>query len=205
MEFRLTFTANVDHKSLTQIQQQPHLSARQVRWIQFLQEFEFSIKYVKGDENSFADWLSRRPDYSHIECPKCKHVLNNKGGSINSIRVPDPANEHHDIGSHCSILSLDVAEMLSNQLNDPFCIKLNSWLLNPKSIPAGKSGYAKSFTKDEAGVIKYRRTATVIPFGPLRLQYLEFFHDRLDRGHFGFPKTYASMQCLLAHYERRYH
>jgi hypothetical protein len=193
----LPFTAYVDHKSLALIQTQPHLSARQVRWIQFLQEFEFSIKYVEGEENSFADWLSRRPDYSHIECPKCKFVLNNKGGSINSIRVADPDYESHDSGSRCSILSLDLVDIIRDQTADPFCIELNSWLLNPKSIPATKTGYAKSFSRNNNGVLMYRKTATVIPKGPLQLQHLEFFHDRLDRGHFGFPKTFASMQSRV--------
>lgn len=41
---------------------QASLSARQVRWQQFLSEFNLVVKYIPGDVNDFADGLSRRPD-----------------------------------------------------------------------------------------------------------------------------------------------
>lgn len=57
------FTVITDHKSLTYLQSQPHLSNRQARWMQFLSLFNFTIQYKPGKSNSVADALSRRHDH----------------------------------------------------------------------------------------------------------------------------------------------
>ena len=51
---------NTDHQTLRHLQTQPHLSPRQARWSEFLQEFDCTINYVPGERNH-ADSLSRRP------------------------------------------------------------------------------------------------------------------------------------------------
>ena len=51
-----------DHRPLQHFMTQASLSARQVRWQQFLSEFNLTVKYIPGDSNDFADGLSRRPD-----------------------------------------------------------------------------------------------------------------------------------------------
>jgi hypothetical protein len=57
------FKVITDHRSLRYIQTQPTLSARQARWLEFLQEFDFEIEYRPGKENVVADALSRRIDH----------------------------------------------------------------------------------------------------------------------------------------------
>jgi len=52
-----------DHKSLQYFKTQPHLSARQTRWLDLLAEFDFHIEYMEGKDNVVADGLSRRPDH----------------------------------------------------------------------------------------------------------------------------------------------
>ena len=49
-----------DHKSLKWIFTQPHLNMRQRRWVEFLQEFTFEIKFRLRKENQAADALSKR-------------------------------------------------------------------------------------------------------------------------------------------------
>jgi hypothetical protein len=52
-----------DHKSLTHFQTQPMLSGRQQRWMETLSQFDYTVEYVKGQENQAADALSRRGDH----------------------------------------------------------------------------------------------------------------------------------------------
>ena len=54
------FLLKTDHKSLKWIFTQPDLNMRQRRWLEFLQEFQFEIKFKPGKENTTADALSRR-------------------------------------------------------------------------------------------------------------------------------------------------
>ena len=45
---------------------QPTLNARQARWLEFLCEFDFEIKHIKGKENKVADALSRQVQEMHV-------------------------------------------------------------------------------------------------------------------------------------------
>jgi hypothetical protein len=44
----------------------PTLYARQTRWMEFLSEYDFEIKHIKGKENQVDDELSRREHEVHI-------------------------------------------------------------------------------------------------------------------------------------------
>ncbi|KAJ3566511.1 hypothetical protein NP233_g6963 [Leucocoprinus birnbaumii] len=55
----LPFTVLTDHRTLECFETQKHLSRRQARWMELLQQYEFEIVYIKGDDNSVADALSR--------------------------------------------------------------------------------------------------------------------------------------------------
>ena len=52
-------TVYTDHKTLKYIYVQPHLNARQVRWLERLAELDLNIVYKPGVENVAADVLSR--------------------------------------------------------------------------------------------------------------------------------------------------
>ena len=56
-----------DHKSLVYLQSQPHLSNRQLRWMEFLEQFDLEIEYKTGQDNIVADALSRRVDHEEKE------------------------------------------------------------------------------------------------------------------------------------------
>jgi len=57
------FTILTDHRPLQYLNTQPHLSARQTQWREFLQQFDFTIGYQQGESNKEADALSRRSDH----------------------------------------------------------------------------------------------------------------------------------------------
>jgi hypothetical protein len=53
------FKVQMDHKGLVHLKTQRDLSARQHRWLDILNEFDFDIEYIPGSTNNFADALSR--------------------------------------------------------------------------------------------------------------------------------------------------
>jgi len=54
------FIVWTDHYSLKYLKTQPQLSNRQARWLEFLEELDFELKYIKGKQNVVADALSRK-------------------------------------------------------------------------------------------------------------------------------------------------
>ncbi len=54
------FTILTDHHPLKYLDTQKTLSRKQARWVEFMQEFNYSITYIKGKSNIVADALSRK-------------------------------------------------------------------------------------------------------------------------------------------------
>lgn len=57
---RFAVEVQTDHKALVYFNTQPGLSPRQVRWQNFLSDYELRIEYLKGSDNIVADALSRK-------------------------------------------------------------------------------------------------------------------------------------------------
>nr|GAT46347.1 predicted protein [Mycena chlorophos] len=53
------FRILTDHRSLEHLMAQKNLSPRQHRWLDILNEFDFTIRYIPGESNELADALSR--------------------------------------------------------------------------------------------------------------------------------------------------
>ena len=70
------FELRKDHHGLKYLFEQQNLNTRQARWLEFLCEFDFDIKHVKGKENKAADALSRRMHGIHVATIRtCKSDL----------------------------------------------------------------------------------------------------------------------------------
>ena len=50
-----------DHAALTYLHSSAGVHRRNVRWLDFLSQFDFEIHHIKGKENVVADTLSRIP------------------------------------------------------------------------------------------------------------------------------------------------
>jgi hypothetical protein len=49
------------HRTLENFDTQKDLSRRQLRWQEFLSQYDMSITYIRGEDNTVADALSRLP------------------------------------------------------------------------------------------------------------------------------------------------
>ena len=54
------FLLLTDNSGVKYMFNQPDLNARQEMWLDFLSEFDFEVRHIKGKENKVADALSRR-------------------------------------------------------------------------------------------------------------------------------------------------
>ena len=54
------FELRTDHNGLKYVFDQPTLNVRQSRWLEFLSEYDFDIKHIKGKENKVVDALNIR-------------------------------------------------------------------------------------------------------------------------------------------------
>jgi hypothetical protein len=59
------FELRTNHIDLKYLFEQPTLNARKTRWMEFLSEYDFDMKHIKGRENKFYDALSRRVHTMH--------------------------------------------------------------------------------------------------------------------------------------------
>jgi hypothetical protein len=59
------FEIRTDHNGLKYLFDQPKLNSRQSRWLEFLIEYDFDIKHIKGKENKVVDALNRKVHELH--------------------------------------------------------------------------------------------------------------------------------------------
>jgi hypothetical protein len=59
------FKLRTNHNGLKYLFDQPTLNTRQSRWLEFMCEYDFDIKHIKGKENKVAGVLNRRVQKLH--------------------------------------------------------------------------------------------------------------------------------------------
>lgn len=52
----------MDHKTMQNFDGQQDLSLQQVRWMEYLSQYEYTITYIKGEDNMVANALSLLTD-----------------------------------------------------------------------------------------------------------------------------------------------
>ena len=60
------FTIFTDHHPLKYRDEPKTLSRKQARWVEFMQEFEYTSKYIKGKSSIVADDFSRKSKEVHM-------------------------------------------------------------------------------------------------------------------------------------------
>jgi hypothetical protein len=194
------FTIFTDHRTLESFDTQKDLSRRQARWMEFLSQFEYSIVYLKGEDNTVADALSRTEfDESNAAVEDAwkqttiasvlrpctaSPFLTAQCLARTRIKVPTtnitspPIASVLKISSDASIL----ASIKAGYASDPWCAKLES---------ASKGMPGLEFRLPEG--LWYVADRLIVPrVGDIRQTLFHLAHDTL--GHFGFDKCYKTLR-----------
>jgi len=94
----------MDHKNLQYFCDPWKITSRQARWIEFLQDFDYTLEHIPGSTNTMADLLSRRKDLNkgvdsnkpHILLPDHLFALTNPI-KVHKVFLEDDPDLQHDI------------------------------------------------------------------------------------------------------------
>lgn len=168
-----SFEVHTDHRTLEFFNRQRDLSKKQLRWSEFLADYDFVIKYVRGEDNTVADALSRE---FNTETPAasplvCASLLSHSDFSSPHVVAP--------------VLTISADKDLLDQIkggyaNDAWCQKLLA-----KGI--GLAGVSM-----RSGLLYVGDRLVVPRVTKVRETLFRLAHDAL--GHFGCDKTYLSLR-----------
>ena len=191
------FFVYTDHKTLLNFDTQKDLSRRQARWMEQLSIYDCKFVYVRGEDNTMADALSRYPtiEVSHVtiaeQMAQHPHINFDKNNIAILNRANDQATPLTSIASltatnpqktkiHFSIDDDTISQLRKGYENDPWCRKLIS----------ASRGMPDLHIKDGLWFLNNR---LIIPaYGGIRELIFRLAHDTL--GHFGFHKTYENIR-----------
>ena len=174
LESNIPFEWRTDHAGLKYLQTQPNLNPRQARWMEKVQNFNFTVVYTPGKDNTVADALSRRVDYEEAS-------------------PPTPAQDHLAATSTVRVGQLYMERLLQGYEQDPVAAHIvESLQSSPEEHP--------NFTTDAEGRLLFQARETAAPrlyvpdVGTLRQELLHEFHDAPSAGHLGRDKTAAAIR-----------
>jgi hypothetical protein len=159
------FTIITDHQSLRYLNTQPHLSSRQIRWSEYLQQFDYSIEYKPGKFNLVADALSRRED-KKVE--QEEEVIEEKS-ILNTVI---------EVQTNCKINDELINRIKIGYTTDNSCQNI---LTNPRN-------YHNTF-QIRNGLIYCNQQLYIPNHNEIKNKLLEEAHDIPISGHVGIAKT----------------
>jgi hypothetical protein len=149
------FKLRIDHTGLKYLFEQLTLNARQTRWLEFLSEYDFDIKHIKGKENKVVNALNRRVHIMHATVVSMHHLY------LKRIILDGLVTDHHYLQVKENLQQGDVRKkikeyeikedellMHKNRIYVPSSGELRNLLLKGMhDVPyAGHLGYQKSIT-----------------------------------------------------------
>jgi hypothetical protein len=81
------FVVYSDHRTLQHFMQQKGLSRRQAHWQELLADYDFTIEYIKGEDNSVADALSQLPNGSPTVVAATRLTITTDAALLRQIRT----------------------------------------------------------------------------------------------------------------------
>ncbi|OUT21674.1 hypothetical protein CAS74_003800 [Pichia kudriavzevii] len=187
---RRHFIVMTDHKSLIYLKNQNLIdSTRVARWMDFLPQFDFDIRYLQGKNNSATDALSRYP-YNHennLTLTKIELAL-----------LELTQEEEHETQIHS--LTLIKKEIITGYKKDTNYALIFRTVRDKTKVPVEIKNHIKHFCYQDE-VLYYKTLESqdffrvVIPnYKKLPYRIFKNAHDAKDAGHFGAWKTYLNLK-----------
>jgi len=164
-----------DHKNLQYFMTTKKLNGRQARWAEVLAEYDFTIQHCKGKDNSWADALSRRPDYMQGEETQQQALLRtDEKGEIQYNR------EEMARLTRVEAEEPDIIENIRKETaQDKFTQQIKQRLEDEK--------YEDPNMRYQDGLLLYEELIYVPR--RIRQQVIQQGHDQPTAGHFGVERT----------------
>jgi hypothetical protein len=170
---------NIDCNSLEHIQTIDLTNKRLARWILLLQDYNLTLKYIKGGKNTVADYLSRNTAVAPT-CGSCKKQLRLFQVSLTTSLLNDPAAAlQYTTASDQDALLKEVLEWHQSSVEE--------------RKQATKSFLYKQFRK--IGDKWFFGDRIYVPASePLKLTVLKRYHDLAIAGHQGIRRTKTKLK-----------
>ena len=199
-----------DHHSLEYFMQKHTWNRRQNRWLEFMQAFQFNIKWKKGVTNMKADALSRRPDYqldptTHPSPTAFFHPSQLPTNAARTTRQrkppqpspppepptpappPDTDSSEDDTAPGISPLLAKIQECQETHESTQELIHLLKDHTLP--VPEDLNHDINLFELDPAGLLRFSNIIYIPNDFQLKLHVLAFIHNSRAGGHLGIDKT----------------
>ena len=194
-----------DHKNLEPFMSNKRLNRRQVRWAQFLAEFDFKISYRPGKQGTKPDSLTRRSDDlpNSLLDDRIQHqfqtIIQPSQLSQLSVRLSQISDEESEDSEIPDAFDFD-QDILEKSKSDPIVLELIRLVeagerRTPKAFPFKISlNDCKVYTQDGQKRLLVGGRVFVPGYEPTtRLKVLQAFHDSPLAGHMGRKSTYRSL------------
>jgi hypothetical protein len=151
------FELRTYHIGLKYLFEQSTLNARQTRWLEFLSEYDFYIKHIKGKENKVADALSRRVHIMHAT------AVNMHQSDLKSRILDGLVTDQHYLQVRENLQQGDVQQKIKE-----YEIKEDKLLMHKNKIYVPSSGESRNLVLKEmhdvpyAGHPGYQKTITIV-------------------------------------------
>ena len=210
-------TVLTDNSPLQHILTTPDLSRRQVRWMEVLAQFDLTIIYRPGKDNTVADALSRRRDHRVNEADEMEKKKKEKKEQLKMWQVKESLNEtSHEMAEHVAtliVVSVDEIQErvrkanLTDRLGKEILETLNenSSRLENENLILRKDRETEATRKQkkqkliEKGwrlnneLLYFKRRLYIPDDRLLRSDLLVEAHDSKLNGHFGVEKTISQL------------